>query len=220
MKTVSLLALSCFFLGATPAFAQEVPAMPAPALQEPSSPAAPSTASLDNEVLALLREKMANEVVIFMINNQNEKYAGMDQAAITALDQQWTHEREADKKPLISATLTNPLSSYLTMVQARSNGLITEMLVMDGKGLNVGQSSVSSDYWQGDEAKWQKTYSAGPEAVFIDEAEFDDNNKAWVVQVSFSINDPATGKPIGAVSTDINLSELQRRRAVAANLTF
>jgi hypothetical protein len=46
--------------------------------------------------------------------------------------------------------------------------MITEMFVMDAKGLNVGQSDVTSDYWQGDEAKWQKTYGAGPGVVFVD----------------------------------------------------
>jgi hypothetical protein len=220
MKISSFLALSCLALGAAPAFSQEMPTIPAPAIHAPSASGAPSATLVDEEVLALLREKLANEVVLFMIANQNEKYAGMDQAAIDALDKQWTLEREAEKKPLISATLTNPLSSYLTMVQARSNGLFAEMLVMDSKGLNVGQSSVSSDYWQGDEDKWQKTYAVGPEAVFMDEVEFDESNKIWIMQVSLSVKDPENGKPIGAASIDINLSELQRRRAVAASLTF
>ena len=35
----------------------------------------------------------------------------------------------------------------------------------DNKGLNVGQSDVTSDYWQGDEAKWKKSYKMGAGAV-------------------------------------------------------
>jgi uncharacterized phage infection (PIP) family protein YhgE len=37
--------------------------------------------------------------------------------------------------------------------------------VKDNKGLNVGQSDVTSDYWQGDEAKWKKSYKMGAGAV-------------------------------------------------------
>ena len=52
----------------------------------------------------------------------------------------------------------------------------------------------------------------GPDAVFIDEAEFDEDKKIWLVQTNLSIADPDTGAVIGAVTVDINLTELQRRR--------
>ena len=58
---------------------------------------------------------------------------------------------------------------------------------MDMKGLNVGQSDVTSDYWQGDEAKWQKTYGVGPSAVLIDEVEFDDSSQTYQSQVSIAV---------------------------------
>jgi hypothetical protein len=33
----------------------------------------------------------------------------------------------------------------------------------------VGQSDVTSDYWQGDEGKWQKTFGTGDaNAIFVD----------------------------------------------------
>ena len=78
-------------------------------------------------------------------------------------------------------------------------------------GLNVGQSSVTSDYWQGDEDKFQKTFQVGPDAVFIDEPEYHDETKTWRVQVNLTIVDPATKAAIGAATAEINLTELQRR---------
>lgn len=179
---------------------------------------APTTDLIDDAVISLIREKVNTELTFFMINNQNEKYQGYDEQKINELDAQWVAERKADSKPLIAATLSNPLSSYLTMVQAHSEGLFTELFVMDNKGLNVGQSNISSDYWQGDEAKWQKTFLVAPNAVFIDEAEFDDERKIWVVQTNLAIADPETGVAIGAVTVDINLTELQRRRQTGAAL--
>jgi hypothetical protein len=92
--------------------------------------------------------------------------------------------------------------------------LYAEIFVMDHNGLNVGQSSITGDFWQGDEAKFQKTYDVSSDALFIDEPEWDDENKIWRGQVSFTITD--NGESIGAVTMEVNLTELQRRVAAGA----
>ena len=168
---------------------------------------------------ALITETIMNDIYKFVntdivrvsIKNQNQKYGNLAQQQIDDLDQKWRAERKSDDQPLISATLSNPLSSYLTRIQAHSIGLYSEMFVMDLNGLNVGQSNISSDYWQGDEAKFQKTFPVGPKAVFIDEPEFDDELGIWRAQVNLSVADKDTGETIGAITVEINLSELQRR---------
>jgi hypothetical protein len=100
-------------------------------------------------------------------------------------------------------------------MQGQSVGLFVEIFVMDDKGLNVGQSSITSDFWQGDEAKFQKTYLVGPDAMFIDEPEWDDTYKIWRVQLNKSLTEPKTGKLIGAATIEINLTEWARRMAEA-----
>ena len=170
------------------------------------------TASLiTDEVIAEAREFLANPLVAMSIGMQNDKRRGIDQRQIDALDQQWRTEAGLSEKPLTAATLSNPLSSYLTRVQARSLGAYTEIFVMDAYGLNVGQSGITSDYWQGDEAKWQKTYPVGPDAVFVDEAEWHEDSRTWRAQLSVAVVDPATGLAIGAATFELNLTELQRR---------
>ena len=79
---------------------------------------------------------------------------------------------------------------------------------MDDKGLNVAQSSVTSDYWQGDEAKWQKTFQAGPNAYHIGDVEEDESTQMFQSQVSYAITDPASGKVIGAITVGVNVEEL------------
>ena len=79
---------------------------------------------------------------------------------------------------------------------------------MDNKGLNVGQSDVTSDYWQGDEAKWKKTFLVGPNAVFIDKVEEDESTQQFQSQVSLSIVDPATNIVIGAITIGIDVEVL------------
>ena len=151
---------------------------------------------------------LADPVVIDAINEQNAKTSGLDQAAIDKMDKDWRAQATASDKPMVDEVLARALSKFLMEKKEGSEGMITEMFVMDAKGLNVGQSDVTSDYWQGDEAKWQKTYGVGAGVVFVDEVEEDESTQALQSQASVTISDPATGKPIGAITIGINLDML------------
>jgi hypothetical protein len=172
----------------------------------------PGASRVDAKIIEQVRGYLASDIVQMSVADQNHKNRDQSGDKIEALDNQWRKETEAKAKPLISATLSNPLSAYLTRLQAHSNGLFTEIFVMDSKGLNVGQSSISSDYWQGDEPKWQNTYSAGAGSIFIDEPEYDADLRAWLVQVNMSVDDAKSNKAIGAATFQVILSEMQRRR--------
>jgi hypothetical protein len=224
-------ALPCFAQDAvtTPAppaaTTQAAPAQPAAQLAQPEQPAATETASkptppdaaklITPQVIADVKKLLAQPVTVISIGASNDAHGSIDQGGIDALDKEWKAETKTEKQPLIAEMLSSPLSNYLLYLQAQSAGLYTEMFVMDNKGLNVGQSSVTSDYWQGDEAKYQKTFQVGPDAVFIDEAEFNDDSKTWRAQLNFTVVDPQSGKPIGAATIEMNLTELERRQAPA-----
>ncbi|WP_211228880.1 hypothetical protein [Thalassobaculum salexigens] len=151
---------------------------------------------------------MSDPTVIEAVKAQNAETAGLSEAEIDALDKQWRAEAEAGSGPLIDKVLAGKLSAFLKEKKAASNGLYSEVFVMDAKGLNVGQSDVTSDYMQGDEDKWQKTYPVGPDAVFIDEVEFDDSSGQFQSQVNATVVDPATGQAIGAITIGINVEKL------------
>lgn len=153
-----------------------------------------------------LREWMKDPVVIAAVKAQNAKHADLTQDKIDALDKQWRAETKAAAKPLINEVMGNTLSAFLKKKEAEGKGLVTEIFVMDNKGLNVGQSDVTSDYWQGDEAKWQKTFSVGPAAVFVDKVEKDESTQKFQTQVSISIVDG--GAVIGAVTVGLDVEML------------
>lgn len=154
-----------------------------------------------------LRGWMKDPVVIDAVKAQNAKNAALTQAQIDALDKQWRAETKAPAKPLISEVTGNALSAYLKKKEAEAKGLVTEIFVMDNKGLNVGQSDITSDYWQGDEAKWQKTFSVGPTAIFVDKVEKDESTQKFQTQVSISVVD-AGGAVIGAVTVGLDVETL------------
>lgn len=169
----------------------------------------PSKSLINDSVLNEIKKFAQSEIVLISIKNQNQRHGKLDQATIDKLDKTWRAERDAEEKPLIAATLSNPLSSYLTRIQAHSKGLYTEIFAMDFNGLNAGQSSISSDFWQGDEAKFQKTFPSGPGATFIDEAELNEDLGTWNAQVNLTISDG--NEAIGAITIEVNLTELERR---------
>lgn len=177
-----------------------------------AGPKPDAQALIDAAMLAEIRDVLASDILRVSIAAQNELRGALTQEAIDALDKTWRAEREQTQQPLIAATLASPLSVYLIRKQAASLGLYSEIFVMDANGLNVGQSSITSDYWQGDEAKYQNTFPNGADAVFVDEPEWHEPTRTWRAQISLTVADPQSGRPIGAATFELNLTELTRRR--------
>ena len=104
----------------------------------------------------------ANSHLIKAIQAQNVRHSVLTQSQIENLDRQWRAEVGADHRPLIEEILGRPVSIFLASIKKQHHGTVMEVFVMDNRGLNVAQSDVTSDYWQGDEAKFKKTYPRRP----------------------------------------------------------
>ena len=50
----------------------------------------------------------------------------------------------------------------------------------------------TSDYWQGDEAKFKKSFNGGAGAVFVDDVSFDKSSQTYSVQVSVPVKEGDT----------------------------
>ena len=141
------------------------------------------------------------------IKDSNAAHAGLDQPAIDSLDKAWRAEAESGAGPTIDSVLGSSLSKKLADFRAASGGVVTEIFVMDAKGLNVAQSDVTSDFWQGDEDKFAKSFGAGAGAVFVDEVEKDESTQTLQTQASMPIISE-TGEVIGAVTVGLNVDKL------------
>lgn len=150
---------------------------------------------------------LSDPLIVSAIKAQNEAHAGLSQAEIDAKDKEWRAGVDGGDRKLIDTVLSNALSAFLQKKQQESGGVITEVFVMDNKGLNVGQNALTSDYWQGDEDKFQKSYGAGAGATFVDAPEKDESTQVLQSQASTTIVDE-TGAPIGAITIGINLAEI------------
>ncbi|MEH6633410.1 MAG: PDC sensor domain-containing protein [Halopseudomonas aestusnigri] len=149
------------------------------------------------------------QTIVYEIKKQNKKHSGLNSDQIIALDQIWRQETEAIDQPLIRHMLGSPLSKELQTIRNNSNGLITEIIVIDNKGLNVAISDVTSDYWQGDEDKWQKTLPKGPDAVFVSDAGIDESTQQFQLQISVTVVDTERKIGVGSLTVGIDLDLLE-----------
>lgn len=147
-------------------------------------------------------------VLVTAVRAQNEANAGLGQSEIDALDQAWRAEIGRSDSPTIDAVLDNAASDFLRARIEAENGLFTEIFVMDALGLNVATATTTSDYWQGDEAKFSETYPQGPGATHFGEIEKDESTGSYQAQISRTLTDPETGEAIGAVTIGVNAEML------------
>jgi hypothetical protein len=173
--------------------------------------AAPAMASeFDGALRALADERLrsvaSDPSVIEAIRARNAKGAPA-QAEIERMDSEWRASVGAGGSPLISAVLDNPAAQRLKDLRDASEGLITEAFAMDASGLNVAASDPTSDYWQGDEAKWQESYGRGE--LHLGAVEFDESSQTYQAQISLPVADPEDGQPIGAVTFGVNVEYLE-----------
>ena len=158
-----------------------------------------------NKLVVKIKAAMNAEVISAIIA-QNEKHAAITNDEILVLDKKWRNKESAEGKQFREKVLSNSLSGYLKNMKKESVGIYSEIFVMDNKGLNVGQSDVTSDYWQGDEGKFKKSYGVGADGMFIDDIEFDQSSKTFQSQVNLTVTDTA-GVAIGAITVGVDVEK-------------
>jgi len=165
----------------------------------------------NKKFLSDIKEWSQKPVVLISLMAQNKDNQNRTMDHIKALDKIWRDQLQSKNKTVIVSKNKNPLSGYLSYIQSNSGGLYTSISVMDEKGLNVAQSVTTEDYWQGDEAKYQKTYALGSDAIYIDKAVFHEETQTWRAEFSLTLTEKNDSKPLGAMTVEVNLNEFQRR---------
>jgi len=112
------------------------------------------------------------------------------------------------REPLRQAIVQAPCSSRVREM-VKDDPLVVEAFVMNDRGTLVCSMFETSDYWQGDESKWQQTFVGGKDP-FVEEPAFDASSGKYAIQVSVPIAE--AGKRIGAVTLTL---KLDRQDAIA-----
>ena len=139
-------------------------------------------------------------IIVGAVKAENAKGKTLDQ--IKELDKKWM--ATPGIADYMKALMDNECGKYLRKIQA-SAPYYAEIFVMDNQGANVAMSDKTSDYWQGDEAKFIKSYNGGKGDIFVDDVKFDNSTQAYLVQVSVPVKDG--DKVIGAITFGINVDK-------------
>jgi hypothetical protein len=144
----------------------------------------------------------SDSIIVAAVKTENAKGKTLNQ--IKAQDEKW--KGTPGVADYMQAFMDSECGKYLRKIQD-SAPFYTEIFVMDNQGANVAMTDKTSDYWQGDEAKFQKSYNGGNGAVFVDSVEFDDSSQAYLCQVSVPVKDG--DKVIGAITIGIDVDKIQ-----------
>jgi hypothetical protein len=144
----------------------------------------------------------SEQVLIDAVKAQNGQ--GMSLDDIKARDAAWrkVDGLDAEMEAMMSSDAANKLAEL-----EKSASYFFEVFLMDNQGANVAMTNKTSDYWQGDEAKWQESFKGGTGAVHIGDVEFDESAQAYLVQVSVPVMEG--GAAIGAITIGVNLDDLE-----------
>jgi len=144
----------------------------------------------------------ASPSLVAAVKAQNAKNVSLDK--IKELDSKWSETSGLDD--FMKQVLASTASEYLKKVR-KENSFIVEAFAMDNKGANVGMTNKTSDYWQGDEDKFTKSYNGGAGGTHFSKLSFDESTQSYVIQVSVAVME--SGKAIGAVTFGIDPAKIK-----------
>lgn len=187
MKKALTLVITCLFLVSATGFAVA------------GEKASQKVIDLANSKLVALG---ADPVIVKSVKDENAK--GKTLAQIQDKDAKW--KDTAGIVDYMQALMDSECGKHIAGIQ-NSAPYYAEIFVMDNQGANVAMTDKTSDYWQGDEAKFKKSFNGGAGSVFVDEVEFDDSTQAYLVQVSVPVKDG--DKTVGAITFGIDVEKIE-----------
>ncbi|MBN2428610.1 MAG: cache domain-containing protein [Deltaproteobacteria bacterium] len=161
-----------------------------------AGPAPQKVIDLANSQLAALG---TDATVVKAVNTANSENKTL--AQIQELDAQWKADKAAGKTaPYMTELMQNDAAKQLNTLMAQ-HSFITEIFVTDNQGANVAQTGGTGDYWQGDEAKFQKVFQKG---ILVSDVEQEDGKN--ISQVSIPVLDGQTH--IGTMTIGVDVDQV------------
>ncbi|MDM8565726.1 PDC sensor domain-containing protein [Candidatus Halobeggiatoa sp. HSG11] len=165
------------------------------------------------EIQQLLKTKISDiyllaqlSLLVNAVRMQNDKNMSLE--AIKQLNKEWTSTDELT--PFKKSLQEGQAGKFLKRIIHRKKEVYNEVFLTDNQGANVLAYPVTSDYWQGDEAKWKEAFNAGKGKVYVGPVEFDESTGINAVQISVPVLDD--GKTIGVLVMGLKLSYIESEK--------
>ena len=155
-------------------------------------------------------EQFANSTIVKMGTDpiivkavKMENVKGKSIEKVKALDEKW--KAAPGITDYMRVLMDSECGRHLRKIKSKAPSY-AEIFVMDNQGANVAMSDKTSDYWQGDEDKFIKSYNAGKGGLHISEIKWDESSQANIVQVSVAVKE--NDKAIGALTIGLDVDQM------------
>ncbi|VAW92039.1 hypothetical protein MNBD_GAMMA22-2316 [hydrothermal vent metagenome] len=125
-----------------------------------------------------------NPMIVDSVNRQNSEKNSLKK--IKNIDEKWKNTKGLSALKL--SLQNNEAGLYLKSI-VEKNPDISEAFLTDMQGANVASYPATSDYWQGDEKKWQASFNNGEGKVYIGPLKVDESTNIAAVQISAPVID-------------------------------
>ena len=160
---------------------------------------------LENKI-ELLQNISKHPLIVDKIRVSNSNNSDLHLSKILEIDRKWRETERVDD--FIRSHLTNESSQYLIDFQEKHDEFV-EIFITDIKGLVVGETNKTSDYYQADEPWWIKAYNQGAGNTFYGEIEYDQSAMAESIPIYIPVFDPGTNKAIGVIKALCDITAIK-----------
>ena len=158
------------------------------------------------EKIVLLKSLAQDPVVIENVRIFNKKNSQISHSEILIADEKWMAIRGIDD--FIKSLLTNQCSQRLIDFQ-EVHDEFPEIFVTDAKGLIVGETNKTSDYYQADEQWWLEAYKGGKGRTFYGEIEYDESAMAESIPIYMPIMESGNQEVIGVIKAVCDITAIK-----------
>ena len=148
----------------------------------------------------LIEAIAARPKIVVAVAEQNALNRSLEE--IQQIDADWRSQK--DLTPLKEALEANPAGQLLKGFVTRAAKMYSEALLMDNQGALVAAHPTPSDYWQGDEEKFQAPWESGN--LHVGRIRFDESTQVYASPVSVLVFDDG-GTQIGVLVMGVRLSK-------------
>jgi hypothetical protein len=150
-----------------------------------------------------LAERIASDAAFQAeVAAKNASAETLDQ--IQRKDKEWTAGGRAD----LRRAMTQGACADRLREMVKGDSFVVEAFLMDAQGALVCATRETTDYFQGDEPKWEHTYQDG-RRVFVDEPALDPSTGTYAIQLSVLVS--ANGAKAGALTLTLKIPDVAAR---------
>ncbi len=161
-----------------------------------------------HKFLPAVESALMDEGVIRTLRNYNDIRRDMTPADIEGWQRIWQAELNSGNRPLITGVVRNITALRMARVKRGSGGIITNINLLDARGVSVAQTEVFPTIRQHATAQLINVAVSGPKILTLTEPTFDGNGYTRQFEVLVPVFDPETDALIGSAILVIDADAL------------